>query len=138
MTSEPISGARRSVPLGFAGESQFLLASRQLLDALRIHGIHDAVIGVRGSSVVGHNVTTGTRFGASSDIDYFVVSAQLTRHYAMSKRIAGFVHPKKIQSEYPLIRHWASDWSAILGRKVTLGAFPPGMLPDQPAILVKP
>jgi hypothetical protein len=133
----PINGAARTVPLGFKQEPQFLSAAQELRDALKASGINDATVGVRGSSVTGYSLTKGTQFGSQSDIDFFVESGQLTDGYKVSKNIPGFVHPNKILPDYPLLQEWATKWTNILGRDVTPGAFVPGMLPGQPAIVVK-
>ena len=53
ITTVPINGATRSVPLGFKDDAQFLQAARELQDALKSSGINDATVGVRGSSVTG-------------------------------------------------------------------------------------
>ena len=133
----PVNGAIRSVPFGFENEPQFLSAARELQDALKASGIDDAIVGVRGSSVTGQSLTKGTPFGPESDIDFFVESSKLTEGYKVSKNIPGFVHPNKILPDYPLLEKWAEKWSKVLGREITPGAFRPGMLPNQPAILVK-
>jgi hypothetical protein len=133
----PINGATRTVPLGFSQEPHFLNAAQELHDVLKASGINDATIGVRGSSVTGYSLTKGTKFGPQSDIDFFVESAQLTDGYKASKNIPGFVHPNKILPDYPLLQDWATKWTNTLGRDVTPGAFVPGTLPGQPAIVVK-
>ena len=133
----PINGAIRKVPLGFEPPSLFRQAADELQQALKASGIDDATVGVRGSSVTGESLTKGTKFGPQSDIDFFVESAKLTEGYKPSNNIPGFVHPKKILPDYPLLEQWANKWSDLLGREVTPGAFQPGTLPTQPAILAK-
>ena len=133
----PVNGALRNVPLGFKDESQFLSAAGDLQSALKASGIDDAVVGVRGSSVTGQSLTKGTPFGPQSDIDFFVESSKLTEGYKTLKNIPGFVHPNKILPDYPLLEKWAEEWSQIIGREITPDAFQPGMLPNQPSILVK-
>ncbi len=134
----PINGAIRTVPLGFESQEQFLNASQQLQDSLRSSGVTDAIVGVRGSSVIGSSLTKGTQFGPQSDIDFFVESQQLTKGYTTSKSILGFVHPNKILPDYPALQQWSNSWTQTLGRDVTPGAFKPGTVPNQPAIVVKP
>lgn len=114
-----------------------LEAAQELQSALKASGINDAVVGVRGSSVTGYSLTKGTQFSLTSDIDFFVESTQLTNAYNASKNIPGFVHPGKILPDYPALQNWANQWTKTLGRDVTPGAFKPGTLPNQPAILVK-
>ncbi|WP_288392677.1 LysM domain-containing protein [uncultured Herbaspirillum sp.] len=138
LTGVPINGATRTVPLGFTPETQFTAAAQDLLNALTQSGITDATIGVRGSSVTGYSLTKGTQFGPQSDIDFFIESGQLTDGYTTSKNIPGFVHPNKILPDYPLLQDWSTNWTNILGRDVTPGAFVPGTLPVQPSIVVKP
>ena len=133
----PVNGALRKVPLGFKNKSQFLSAAGDLQSALKASGVDDAVVGVRGSSVTGQSLTKDTPFGPQSDIDFFVESSKLTEGYKTSKNIPGFVHPNKILPDYPLLEKWAEEWSQIIGREITPGAFQPGMLPNQPSILVK-
>jgi hypothetical protein len=132
-----INGAPRTVPLGFESEAQFLTASRELQAALRSSGIDDAVVGVRGSLVLGHSPRKGTTLGPQSDIDFFVESAKLTEGYSTSKNIPGFVIPKKILPDYPALKNWSEVWSSTLKRDVTPGAFVPGTVPSEAAILVK-
>lgn len=134
----PINGATRTVPLGFTPETQFTAAAQDLQNALTQSGITDATIGVRGSSVTGYSLTKGTQFGPQSDIDFFIESGQLTDGYSTSKNIPGFVHPNKILPDYPLLQDWSTNWTNIVGRDVTPGAFVPGTLPVQPSIVVKP
>jgi len=132
-----INGAPRSVPLGFQSESHFLNAADELYSALRASGIDDAVIGVRGSSVTGQSWRTGKPFGAKSDIDFFIESSRLTDGYLTSPNIPGFVNPKPILRDYPLLRDWSNKWQIDLGRKITPGGFVPGTVPSQPAILIR-
>ncbi|WP_157768638.1 hypothetical protein [Burkholderia ambifaria] len=138
LTSVPINGATRTVPLGFMSERRFVAAAQELQNALVKSGITDATIGVRGSSVTGYSLTKGTPFGPRSDIDFFVESRQLTDGYRASRNIPGFVHPNKILPDYPLLQDWAARWTSTLGRDVTPGAFVPGTLPSQPSIVVRP
>jgi YD repeat-containing protein len=138
LTGVPINGATRTVPLGFTPETQFTAAAQDLQNALTQSGITDATIGVRGSSVTGYSLTKGTQFGPQSDIDFFIESGQLTDGYSTSRNIPGFVHPNKILPDYPLLQDWSTNWTNILGRDVTPGAFVPGTLPVQPSIVVKP
>ncbi|MFP5420269.1 MAG: hypothetical protein ACLGID_02215, partial [Gammaproteobacteria bacterium] len=132
-----INGSTRTVPLGFESETQFFQAAQELQGALRNSGIDDAVVGVRGSSVLGHSPRKGTTFGPQSDIDFFVESAKLTENYRTSKNIPGFVIPKKILPDYPALQDWSRTWSNTLGRDVTPGAFVPGTVPNEAAILFK-
>jgi hypothetical protein len=131
-----INGATRTVPLGFQEEQQFMSAVVELHAALRASGISDATIGVRGSSVTGVSLTKGTSFHLDSDIDFFVESGQLTEGFSTSRNIPGFVHPGKFLSDYPLLQEWATTWGNTIGRRIILGAFTPGALPSQPAIVV--
>jgi len=133
-----LNGATRTLPLGFKSAEQFARASEDLQGALRLSGIDDAVVGVRGSSITGASFKTGAPFGPQSDIDFFVESAKLTEGYRVSPNIPGFVHPKPILRDNPLLRDWSLRWQNELGRKVTPGAFVPGSIPDHPAILVRP
>lgn len=94
-------------------------------------------MGVRGSSVLGHSPRKGTTFGPQSDIDFFVESAKLTQGYSTSKNIPGFVIPKKILPDYPALQDWSKTWSSTLKRDVTPGAFVPGTVPNEAAILFK-
>ncbi|MFT3898567.1 MAG: hypothetical protein QM719_12910 [Thermomonas sp.] len=132
----PINGATRSVPLGFESEAHFMTAADELQNALRASGIDDAVIGVRGSSVTGQSWRTGNPFSEKSDIDFFVESSQLTDGYLTSPNIPGFVNPKPILRDYPLLRDWSNKWQIDLGRKITPGGFVPGTVPNNPAIIV--
>lgn len=136
-TPQPINGATRTVPLGFEQEAQFLGAMQELQGALKASGITDATVGVRGSSVAGHNPYKGTTFHSGSDVDFFVESSRLADGYKTSAKTPGFVHPDRIMRDHPHLREWATKWTKILGRKVTSGAFIPGTLPNEPAILVK-
>ncbi|WP_242628949.1 LysM peptidoglycan-binding domain-containing protein [Xanthomonas oryzae] len=138
ITGVPINGATRNVPLGFSPSEQFIAAAQQLQDALVQSGVTDATVGVRGSSVTGSSSIKGTQFGPQSDIDFYVESHQLTDGYSTSKNIPGFVHPRKILPDYPLLQDWSTKWTGILGRDVTPGAFVPGTLPVVPSIVVKP
>jgi len=79
--------------------------------------------------MTGFSFRTGAPFGPSSDIDFYVESRQLTGGLDTSNRIPGFVYPRTIQSNYPLVGDWSKAWSDILGRKVTVGGFQPGTVP---------
>ena len=124
----------RAFPLGFQSAEQFGQACNELCSILGNAGIFDATIGVRGSSVTGYSFRTGAPFGPSSDIDFFVESNQLTRGLSTSKNIPGFVYPNNIYNAFPSIAQWASDWSAILGRDVSVGGFQLGTVPSGPVI----
>jgi filamentous hemagglutinin len=137
LTATPVNGATRTVSLGFQSEIQQAQAINELQGALTASGITDATIGVRGSSVTGLNYRTGASFSAASDIDVFIESAQLTNGLSTSKNIPGLVHPNLIMKNYPYLDQWANDWTKILGRDITPGAFTPGKIPDHPAILFK-
>jgi hypothetical protein len=113
------------------------MASQELRTALLRSGIDDAVVGVRGSSVLGYSPIKGTTFGLQSDIDFFVISGKLTEGFSTSKNIPGLVLPRDILPNYPALQQWSNNWSNILGREVTPGAFVPGTLPKDPAILVR-
>ena len=135
----PINGATRNVPLGFESESQFLTASKELNDVMSAHGINDAIVGVRGSSVTGFggnpkSPTFGQPFGPTSDIDLFVESAVAVNAF---KKQPGFVHPDKMINAFPGLDVWSQRWSDILGRPVSPAAWKPGARPPTPAILVK-
>jgi hypothetical protein len=137
LTATPVNGATRTVSLGFQSEVQQAQAIQELQGALNASGITDATIGVRGSSVTGSSYRTGAPFRPTSDIDAFIESAQLTEGLSTSKNIPGFVHPNSIMKNYPLLDQWATDWTKILGRDITPGAFTPGNIPNHPAILFK-
>ena len=103
------------------------------------HGISDATVGVRGSSVTGFggnpkSPTFGQPFGPTSDIDLFVESTQAVNAF---KKQPGFVHPDKMIDAFPGLDAWSQRWSDILGRPVSPAAWKPGALPSTPAILVK-
>ena len=137
LTATPVNGATRTVSLGFQSEVQQAQAIQELQGALNASGITDATIGVRGSSVTGSSYRTGAPFRPASDVDTFIESAQLTEGLSTSKKIPGFVHPDKIMDAYPLLGQWATDWSKILGRDITPGAFTLGNVPNHPAIIFK-
>ena len=137
LTAAPVNGASRTVSLGLQSEVQQTQAIRELQGALNASGISDATIGVRGSSVTGASYRTGAPFRSASDIDVFIESGQLTNGLSTSKNIPGFVHPDSIMKNYPLLDQWAADWTKILGRDITPGAFTPGNIPNHPAILFK-
>ena len=117
------------LPRGFKNSAQFAKAQTELKAALEASGVTDARIGVRGSAITGQNSQTGKPFGPKSDIDFYAESAQLTEGQTFSPNIPGFVIPKWIGKSFPAIQEWSSRWSGILGRKVSVGGFVPGMVP---------
>ena len=129
------AAANNAVPRGFASAEQFGQASAELRTALGSHGITDATIGVRGSSVTGTSFKTGQPFGPASDIDFFVESAQMTNGLKTSSSIPGFVHPDRVMKAFPELRAWSESWSVTLGRPVSPGGFVPGNIPSHPTII---
>jgi len=121
-------------PLGFESAEQFNQAVSELNNALAKSGITDGNVGVRGSSVSGVSFKTGLPFGASSDIDFFVESDQLTSGLDTSRNIPGFVSAKTINQNFSAIAQWSKNWTAILGRKVSVGGFQAGTVPAGPII----
>jgi hypothetical protein len=129
VTSEVLARLGGVVPRGFSGAEQFAQATSELSAALEASGVTDGTIGVRGSSVTGVGYRTGAPFSAASDIDFYVVSGQLTDGLKESRSNPGFVHPNRIDSAWPLLASWGRSWSDILGRKVSVAGFVPGMEP---------
>ena len=81
----------------------FLDASKELNDVMVSHGITDATVGVRGSSVTGfggnpRSPTFEKQFGPTSDIDLFVESSQAVNSF---KKQPGFVHLDKMVDAVP-------------------------------------
>jgi len=130
-----LPAANTAVPRGFASAEQFGQASAELRAALQSHGITDATIGVRGSSVTGTSFKTGQPFGPASDIDFFVESAQLTNGLKTSRKIPGLVYPKAVMKTFPELRAWSKSWSSTLGRPATPAGFVPGTVPNHPTII---
>jgi hypothetical protein len=127
-----------SAPLGFGSAAQFGAACEGLCSALGESGITDALVGVRGSSVTGTAFGTGAPFSAASDIDFFVQSQQLvSQGLRTSSNIPGMVFPSAIENAFPSVTNWASKWSGILGRPVSVAGFPPGA-PLGPVIMAPP
>ena len=126
--------ARIAMPRGFTSIEQFNQAVAELDAALIESGISDGAIGVRGSSVTGVKFRNGQPFDATSDIDFFVESQQLTEGLTTSKQTPGFVHPDKIMPRYDPIVKWSEVWSEILHRKISVGGFQPGTVPNTPVI----
>lgn len=127
-------GESGAVPLGFKSAEQFGQACSELCSVLSEAGISDATVGVRGSSVTGSNFETGAPFGESSDIDFFVVSGELTD--GLRTNSYGMVGPWAVEANYPGIAAWSDNWSGILGRDVSVAGF--ANMPPGPVILGKP
>jgi RHS repeat-associated protein len=118
----------RNTPLGFSNSSQYTQAMNELTTALARAGITDAQVGVRGSSVTG--IGKNGAFSAKSDIDFFVISDQLTQGLKTQPNIPGFVHPDRVGKAVPSIANWSTNWSETLGRSVSVGGFKSGAMTD--------
>jgi RHS repeat-associated protein len=128
--SELGSESSAIIPRGFKSAEQFEQATQELSQALTESGINDASIGVRGSSVTGAS-SKGVPFDSirKSDIDFFVESKQLTQGLKTQPNIPGMVHEDKISKAFAPIANWSQRWTLILGRKVGVAGFQPGMGP---------
>lgn len=133
--SHPVNGADRLVPLGFTDEKQFFQAAHELTDILKRHGITDATLGVRGSSVTGYSDYKGTLFHAESDIDFYLQSAQVSKMENFKNK--NFVHPRTLHESLPELKEWSNRWRAILNRPISVAAFAPEKLPKSPAIQIE-
>ncbi len=125
-------------PRGFKNQAQFDQAMAELRAALRNSGVTDGVVGVRGSSVTGISSNSnspryGRLFGLGSDVDAFVISAQLSTIYGGER----FVHPDDLLRDYPALEAWVDKWTRELGRDISPAVWKPGTLPKTPAIIHK-
>jgi RHS repeat-associated protein len=127
----------QKVPLGFSDRGQFRAAVTDLRSALATHGVEDATIGVRGSSVTGVGYKSGAPFGPHSDVDFFVESSKLVQGLETSNKVPGMVKPEVMMDKFPALKDWSARWSATLGRDVTPAGFAGGAVPSGPQIVVK-
>jgi RHS repeat-associated protein len=127
----------RKVPLGFSGKGEFQAVVSDLHSALAQHGVTDATVGVRGSSVTGVGYKSGRAFGPHSDIDFFVESSKLVQGLETSKKVPGMVKAEVLSEKFPAIGDWAKRWSATLGREVSAAGFADGAVPPGPQIVAK-
>ncbi len=116
-----LSGAARRIPLGFSSLEQYQTVVRQFAKAA---GADDALIGVRGSAATGVRFTGGT-FGATSDIDFFIVSDQLYEQGARAGAVSrnGALSIGDTKRLFPQLHSVEKSLSASLGRDVTIRIF---------------
>jgi hypothetical protein len=115
-------------PLGFKDKAQYDQCMSELRQALDSSGIKYTKVGARGSAVLGHSPTKGTKFDEvkKSDIDVFFVLAQGEAdrlRLTPSQEIPGFIHPNKIMQKSEALRQWAEKWEKQLGREISPGGF---------------
>ena len=127
------------IPLGFSSGEQFSSAAGELAEALQASGLSTNRLGVRGSAVTNISSKGGSfRFERQgsikpSDIDFFF---EATDDLPLKQRpnIPGFVHPRRINRQYPAVQAWSQKWSKELGREVTAGGFNRGTFVDTEVI----
>ena len=92
----------------------------------------DGKIGVRGSAVTGERSPKkdggGGLFDSGkdiSDIDVFIEATNLRGSTPRSP----FTRPDILHRQYPALEEWSKNWTAELGRPVSVGGWRPGSLP---------